>query len=201
MKIKASNFHTLCERSSFLSTKTMKDLNETNSHPSVNRDPVHERAHCQASPGQVNPDPTRGHVRGTFHYASPDPPPTTLFRALRFRFRLVPHFPFPFPSRPDREALQIEAGEAALARIPPSRGHGRGRGRVPSSPHRRRPQAPPRLARAPAAAPRAAAAGAAQEASEGGGRWRRVRPAPARASRRRRARAGRQEVSGRIREF
>ena len=201
MKIKASNFHTLCERSSFLSTKTMKDLNETNSHPSVNRDPVHERAHCQASPGQVNPDPTRGHVRGHFTTRPriPHPPPSSgLFVSASGWFP-----PSPSPSRadPTREALQIEAGEAALARIPPSRGHGRGRGRVPSSPHRRRPQAPPRLARAPAAAPRAAAAGAAQEASEGGWRWRRVRPAPARASRRRRARAGRQEVSGRIREF
>ena len=119
MKIKASNFHTLCERSSFLSTKTMKDLNETNSHPSVNRDPVHERAHCQASPGQVNPDPTRGHVRGHFTTRPriPHPPPSSgLFVSAS---GWVP--PFPFPSRPDptREALQIEAGEAALARIPP----------------------------------------------------------------------------------
>jgi hypothetical protein len=99
--------------------------------------------------------------------------------------------PLPIPTR-EILAPQIKASSCPLrrsARVFSGLAHGGGRRCAPPrdvlvpSPSRRRPQARPLVAGAPAAAARAPAAGAAQkEVSQGG---RRVRPAPPRRGQRR----------------
>jgi hypothetical protein len=166
----------------------MRKIPESNNNPYA----MWDRRHVPPNSVSVElTDPTEHLKQILLHVHHP----LTLACPISSPLRLTTTLPclppcFRFPTRPERSSLHRSRQPAARsARVFSALAHGGGRGRAPPrdvlvpSPSRRRPQARPLVAGAPAAAARAPAAGAAQkEVSQGG---RRVRPAPPRRGQRR----------------